>query len=157
MAVSISFEWKDTTATQYLTLDRAYLQECTHYGAIGLMNNPFLNDLRDIKPRLNKEMTARCTDYREFYNLFRNLTRSSASSKSTTNGRDIRPYLMDTITAISRCEEVVLMCDGKQWPFDPSSSDAIDSTPSAFVSEEWKEFRDRFPDKSFHFIAIGKQ
>lgn len=74
---------------------------------------------------------------------------------------DMRVDIKAALTYFPTSTDVVIICDGEAWPFKPqpvhqSFSEVAFSpvkTPSSL--SQWAHFRSNYPEKVFHFVAIG--
>ncbi len=75
---------------------------------------------------------------------------SKLKTKRPDGGNDLRECLNEALRDLPDCTDVVIFCDDSVIPFSP-----IKIQPQMFAVNNWVAFRNRFPKKTFHFIATN--
>lgn len=65
-------------------------------------------------------------------------------------GHDMRNALENAIRTLPDATDIVVVCHGITWPFEPLAVSA-----STHIVTNWMAFRRRNPGMKFHFIALG--
>ena len=71
-------------------------------------------------------------------------------SVTPEGGHDMRNALESAIRSLPDATDIVVICHGITWPFEPLAVSA-----STHIVTNWMAFRRRNPGMKFHFIALG--